>query len=176
VYKPEREPVTGPWTDYRPQQRWTRIDDLPADLPERPYGAQQYVYSGGGSEPPIAFAKAQVDGPGRLAASVYNVTYSREEARRTDYADYTDGKRRIRLRGVRSALSLGNYFSVDLDAPASGKWNPREAPLMPLDLASWRILRDAGESGLRAGESMTIGGVWIFDRFFGVATRKTEYR
>lgn len=176
VRKPEREPVTGPWTVYRPQQRWRRTDDLPVGLPERPYGSQQYVYSGGGSEPPIPFAKAEVDGPGHLAASVYNVTYSREEARRTDYADYTDGKRRLRLRGIRSALSLGSYFPIDLDAPASGKWNPREAPLTPPDLATWRVLRDAAESGLRPGESVTVTGVWIFDRFFGATTRKIDYR
>lgn len=174
VYKPERDPVTGPWSDYRSQQRWQRTDRLPVDLAERNYGDYSYVYSGGSSEEPIPFTKRQVDGTGELAASVFNVTMHREEAHRVDYADFSDGERRLRVRGVRSSLSIGSCWPLAAESVREGKWRPPSAPLMPLDLATWRSLRDAAESGLRGGEKVTVTGVWIFERFFGATTRKTE--
>jgi hypothetical protein len=173
VYKPERHAITGPWTDYRPQQRWQRIDELPIDLRERNYSDRAYVYSGGGTEGPIPFAKSQVNGPGHVAASVFSVSTHREEAHRVDYVDFTDGARRLRFGGVRSSFWIGGLWQLEENSVREGKWRPPSAPLSP-DLITWRILRDAGESGLRPGESVRITGAWIFQRFFGDAQRSTE--
>lgn len=170
-----RDPDVGDWSAYRPQAIWRRTDDLPPDLPERNYSSYSYVYArGGDAEPPIAFAKMAIQGRARLAASTYWIIVHRDEAERHDHADYSDGRERLRFQGVRSNFELGRVWSLDANAPSDGKWNPSKAQQLRPDIATWRKLRDAAESGLRPGEDVTLSGAWIFDRFFaGFATRKT---
>jgi hypothetical protein len=171
-----REPDTGEWMDYAPVEQWRRADDLPVDLAERRYGEPNYVYGGGGrDEAPIPFEKERLSDAARLAASGLSISFHREEAHRADYADFVEGETRLRVEAVRSTFALGRVWPLGADAPSHGEWNPTKAAAVRPDLATWRGLRDAAESGLRAGETVTVTGVWLFDRFFGsFATRRTE--
>jgi hypothetical protein len=166
-----READVEDWTPYAAQVRWERSDDLPVGLAERNYGDMGYVYSRGEEEVPIAFAKRQVAGEDTLAASVYSVSYHREERHRTDYADYRNARGRLRVPGVRSAFALGSIWLLDEDAAPQGDWRPGKGirPTLP----TWRALRDAAESGLRPGEQVSVTGAWIFNRFFGGPKRTT---
>ena len=175
----EREPVLGPWSDYRPQQQWRRTDSLPIDLPDRVYDTYRSDFSRSSpleSEPPIQFRKENLDGNGSLNASVWTVSYHRDEVYRTDFADYRAPDAWVRLIGVRSRFSLGGVWELDEESAAAEKWRPASWTPSAPSLGLWRSLRDAAQSGLRPGESVTITGAWIFNRFFGGPTRSIELR
>jgi hypothetical protein len=163
---------TGPWLDYAPTSRWRRTDDLPADLPDRNYQDYAYVYARGAPhEPPIPFAKAERDGTATLTASVSVISHHREETWRADYCDLRSPTDWLRLAGVRSSMWLSRVSRLDDAQAAKPNWSPGDT-FLP-DPALWRTLRDAAETGLRAGEQVTVHGTWILDRFHAGATRHT---
>ena len=177
-----REPVLGPWSDYRPHERWRRTDSLPIDLPERRYpnyyGDPRYKFgfSPSETEPPIQFRKEKLDGTGSFHASAWHASYHRDELSRTDFADYRAADGWVRLVGVRSQVWLNRVWELDPENAGVEQWQPATWAPGPPSLALWRSLLDASQSGLRPGESVTTSGSWIFNRFFGGPNRSVELR
>jgi hypothetical protein len=177
-----REPVLGPWNDYRPHDQWRRTDSLPVDLPEREYrnyyGDPRYKFGSSPTEtePPIQFRKEKLEGTGSFNASPWHARHHRDEMSRTDFADYRAADGWVRLVGIRSRVSLNRVWELNQENAGVEQWRPATWTLGPPSLALWRSLLDAAQSGIRPGESVTTSGAWIFNRFFGGPNRSVELR
>ena len=173
-YEEGQDSTAGPWTAYQPSEQWVRTDDLPIGLPEA--DSDKYFYSGGSKEPPIPFVKEKIGGNGRLEASVFTLSHHRDESHRTDYADFRSGSDHLRMIAVRSKMDLCRIWNSPETPPPGESWNGFSGAAIAPDLPTWRILRDSAESGLRPGESVTLSGMWLFNRFFcGFSSRRIEW-